>query len=171
MNRAYLLLGSNLDDRPVLLEKAKELISRHVGPILSFSSVYESEPWGFHADSPFLNQAIIVDTRLEPGDLLISLQQIENALGRRRTQAKTYQSRRIDIDILFYNDSVIHSQDLDIPHPRLHERRFALLPLCELNENHLHPGIQKTIRQLLSECGDQGKVMPFAEVPGQIRVK
>jgi len=158
MNQVYLLLGSNLEDRLELIDKARSLISRRVGAVQSESSVYETEPWGFRTKKKFLNQVVQVDTALAPAGLLETILQIEDALGRKRGPVYRYESRTIDIDILFYNNSVIHLEKLEIPHPRLHERLFALIPMSELAADLVHPEKGRTISELLQQCLDKGKV-------------
>lgn len=157
MNLVYLLLGSNLDDRATMLEKAGKALETNIGRIISSSSVYESGPWGFKAPEKFLNQVIVLETLLSPSNILLAIIQIEESMGRKRS-ANGYQSRTIDIDILFYNDRIICEPDLTIPHPHIEERRFTLLPLSELNDAMIHPACNKSIGQLLDECSDDGDV-------------
>lgn len=157
VNMVYLLLGSNLDDRQAALEKARHELSRRIGRISRVSAVYESEPWGFNSERRFLNQAVAVNTSLGPSDLLMELLSIERSLGRVRN-GNGYESRTIDIDILFYNEQVIDKEDLVVPHPRVHERMFALVPMCELAPDLVHPAFSKTILELKRECTDTVKV-------------
>ena len=157
MNRVYLLLGSNLDDRAGMLDKARRALESVIGPIISSSSIYESEPWGFKASEKFLNQVVVIETLLSPSDLLSMILQIEESMGRKRF-GNSYQSRTIDIDILFYNDRVISEPELKIPHPRIEERKFTLMPLSELNDGMIHPAFNKSIGQLLDECLDDADV-------------
>lgn len=161
MNRAYLLLGSNLNDREGLLQKASLMIAKQVGSISGQSSIYESEPWGFKASTNFLNQVLRVDTPLTPQMLLSAVAAIEHDLGRMKNSTAGYESRTMDIDILFFNQSIIEMEELKIPHPRLQERLFALIPLKELDENMIHPVNRKTIAQLIMECPDKGRVTLF----------
>jgi 2-amino-4-hydroxy-6-hydroxymethyldihydropteridine diphosphokinase len=161
MNFAYLLLGSNLDDRSALLQRAKEEISSAIGKITLESSVYESEPWGFQSDHRFLNQVVRIETEFRPGRLLSEILKIENNLGRRRSNDQGYASRLIDIDILFFNDEVITEDTLTIPHPKIPERMFTLLPLCELDRSMIHPGSRKSISDLMKECPDTLCVYPY----------
>jgi 2-amino-4-hydroxy-6-hydroxymethyldihydropteridine diphosphokinase len=159
MNKAYLLLGSNLEDRSEMIQKALVLIAERIGTILQSSSVYESDPWGFRSENRFLNQVVVVETELLPGEILAGILQIETGLGRtRQSRNAGYSSRVIDIDILFYNDEIIREAQLDIPHPRIQERMFALVPLCELNASFVHPVYQKTLHDLKSECIDRNAV-------------
>jgi len=158
MNVVYLLLGSNLDDRSALLEKARQEISSKIGRITRQSSVYESEPWGFHADKAFLNQVIRIESELDPSRILRQILAIETMLGRTRNLGQRYSSRLIDIDILFYNDEIIENDHLVIPHKGIPDRMFTLIPLSELDGSLIHPGSHKTITELIHDCKDQGAV-------------
>ena len=154
MNTVYLLLGGNMDDRAAWLEKAKDAICLSIGKIVAQSSLYESEPWGFQAEKCFLNQVVKTETDMKPAEILNEILSIENKLGRIRNNTGTYQSRTIDIDILFYNDQIITEMNLVIPHPRIQERMFTLVPLAELDQSFVHPASRKTIGQLINECTD-----------------
>lgn len=161
MNSAYLLLGSNLGDRFALLQGARKEISSTVGKISKESSVYESEPWGFHSDNKFLNQVIRIETELRPIELLTEILRIESKLGRNRIGEKGYTSRLIDIDILFYNDEIILEEKLTIPHPKIPDRMFTLLPLFEIEPYLIHPVSGKPVADLLKECKDKLVVYPY----------
>jgi 2-amino-4-hydroxy-6-hydroxymethyldihydropteridine diphosphokinase len=158
MNKAYLILGSNLGDRLELIEKSKELVKIQIGSIVKDSSLYDTEPWGFVHKNTFLNQVIYVQTSLNPHHLLEAIHKIEKSLGRIR-ENNQYNARTIDIDILLYNDWIIHSPDLKIPHPKMLERRFVLEPLNEIAAELEHPVEKKTVKQLLLECKDEMKVI------------
>lgn len=153
----YLILGGNIGDRASLLEMATKKIAMIIGEIEKVSSVYETEPWGFVHETPFLNQIIKVRTKLKPAEAMRRIIDIEKQLGREREGAQ-FTARTIDIDILFYNEKIIDTQDLTIPHPRLHKRRFVLEPLAEIDCMLIHPVLKKTIARLLSECTDTMKV-------------
>jgi len=162
MNKAYLLLGSNLDDRKGLIRKAVQLISVRIGTIIQTSSLYESEPWGFSSDTNFLNQVVYIRTDLSPSVLLREILAVEKDLGRIRSNGRQgYSSRTIDIDILFYNEEIIREEHLNIPHPGIPVRMFALVPLCELNESFVHPVCQKTLGLLKAECTDRTEVVKY----------
>lgn len=156
-NQIYLLTGGNLGDRYGLLERAKKKIVEKIGEIIKESSIYETAPWGFNSEQDFLNQVFNVSTDLSPKELLNKCFEIENELGRVR-QLEQYSSRTIDIDILFYNDEIIHEQELIIPHERLHKRRFTLEPLVEISPEYAHPKLNKTLSELLAECKDVSEV-------------
>ena len=157
MNQVYLLIGGNLNNRFELLDKAKKGISEKIGTIAKESSIYETAPWGFESEQNFLNQVLIVFTTLTPMEVLEKCQIIENNLDRVRKE-KQYTSRTMDIDILFYNDEIIHEKQLVIPHERLHQRRFTLEPLVEIAPNLLHPVLKKSLSEILKECKDNSEV-------------
>ena len=159
---AYLLLGGNQGDRIGILKKARKLISESVGEILETSMIYETAPWGFKDESKFLNQVIKVSTHLNPGKLLDILLEIEKSLGRMRGSSG-YQSRSIDIDILFYNNLVMNEENLIIPHPRIALRRFVLIPLAEIASGLIHPSFRISINELLKDCKDILEVVPYIE--------
>lgn len=148
-----ILLGSNIGDRKLALKEAKTMIDNRIGKLLVSSSLFESEPWGFKHKNYFLNQVIVIDTSLPPPDLLQELLIIEKMLGRKREKSG-YSARIIDLDILFYNNLIISEDFMRIPHPRLHERRFTLLPLNEILPDYIHPLLGKPISSLLNECED-----------------
>ncbi len=146
-----------MGDRYSLLERAKKIIVEKIGKIVKESSIYETTPWGFNSEQDFLNQVLIVSTDLSPKKVLNKCFEIEKELGRVR-QSEQYSSRTIDIDILFYNDEIIHEQELIIPHERLHERRFTMEPLVEISPEYTHPKLNKTLSELLAECEDVSEV-------------
>ena len=161
MNIVYLLLGSNLNDRSASLKQARAAISSRIGTIARESSIYESEPWGFHSEQLFLNQVIRIETNFKPLHILGEILKIENKLGRKRADNKGYKSRAIDIDILFYNNEIIKEDNLIIPHPKIPERMFTLLPLSELDRSMIHPGSLKSIEELITDCQDALNVYPY----------
>lgn len=148
-----LLLGSNFENRKEYLNQASELIEKKIGRIVLRSSVYETEPWGFIHSDFFLNQVVCLESSPEPEILMRNLMQIETYLGRKRT-GQEYSSRLIDLDILFYGDRIIKSKHLKIPHPRLHLRKFTLIPLNELFQDFIHPELGISIKELLEACND-----------------
>lgn len=170
MSKATLLIGGNLGDRVAIFESARETIAKEVGPILKISSLYESESWGFIADKIFLNQAIQVETNLTPHELLVRLKEIEKGHGREVNNAEGYSSRLLDVDILFYNDEELEDKDLIIPHPRLHKRKFALLPLREVMCNYIHPKLNKTVNAMLNECDDQSEVKQYGIIENSVAI-
>ena len=156
MITAYLLTGSNLGDRNEFLDKALEKIKAKAGQVLAVSSIFESAPWGKTDQPSFLNQAIKLSTALSPIDLLKVLLNIETELGRIR--AEKYGPRLIDIDILLYGDLCLQEDQLQLPHPQLPNRRFALLPLLELSPELVHPESGIPFKVLLNNCPDAGSV-------------
>jgi 2-amino-4-hydroxy-6-hydroxymethyldihydropteridine diphosphokinase len=164
MNRAYLLTGGNMGDRTANLREAIGLVNTMVGKVTGQSSVYETKAWGNTEQPDFLNQVLVVETALSATELMNRLMQIEAEMGRMREEK--YGPRKIDIDILFYNDDIIRTANLTIPHPRLHLRNFTLEPLFELAPHLLHPVLGKTIAQLFAESPDTLNVKKFsAETP------
>jgi len=159
----FLLPGSNIRPRTIYLKKAAELINSSVGLITMASSLYESEPWGFDAPVPFLNQVLCVETTMEPMKVLEKTQAIERKLGRATKSNGMYVSRTLDIDILFFDDRVIDLPELTIPHAQISNRRFTLMPLAEITPQKEHPVLKKTCSQLLDTCLDNGKVWKFKE--------
>lgn len=159
MNEAYLLTGGNVGNRLAYLSKTKEEIEKRCGRILKESSVYETAAWGKEDQEAFLNQVLKIETNLDPEELLKTILQIEEYLGRKRELK--YGPRTIDIDILFFNEAVINQHSLKIPHPQMQNRRFVLAPLNEIASDKLHPSLHKTIAQLLAECPDPLAVNKF----------
>ena len=149
MATAYIGIGSNLGNREKNLEISLGLIREKAGAIITESEVIESEPWGFEADTHFLNMVARLVTDLNPRALLASLMEIETEMGRKRS-SKGYQSRIIDLDILLYDDLVIETGDLIIPHPQLHRRLFVLEPLSEIDPGLMHPVFKKTVSDLIT---------------------
>lgn len=142
-----------MGDRDSNLALAQRYLSENSVEILSSSSIYESEAWGKQDQQSFLNQAVIVKSKLAPKELLHTLLAIEKKIGRVRKEK--WGERIIDIDILFIEDQVINEPELVVPHPYIQERRFALLPLVELASNELHPVDQKSMDSLLDACEDE----------------
>ena len=160
MKNVFLGIGTNLGNREDNLEAAIKRIEETIGPVLKYSSIYETEPWGFKAEDQFLNMVIIVNTDLSPSFLLEQILNVESAFGRVRSTER-YSSRLIDIDILLYEDIIIYDQNLKIPHPLLDKRRFVLEPLCEIAPGVIHPILNKTMLELLQVCEDRSNVIIF----------
>ncbi len=154
--KAILLLGSNLGDRNGFLQSAISEIQSNKLLLRSKSSIYETAPWGKESKNGYLNQAVIIETSLQPHVLLEVLQKIEIDLG--RTRNIRWEDRVIDIDILLYESEIIHSPTLTIPHPEMQNRRFALIPICEIANDWVHPVFQNTMIELLMKCSDKGAV-------------
>ncbi|MEY3052639.1 MAG: hypothetical protein RLY31_2424 [Bacteroidota bacterium] len=157
---AYLLLGANLGDRFATFEAARHLLATDIGHIRQVSALYETAPWGVSDQPAYLNQALELETALSAETLLVCLQAVEQKLGRQRKIR--WESRKIDIDILFFGRSVIDRPELVIPHPRLHERRFALAPLLDIAADLVHPVFGRTVRSLWEELEDP---LPVTRLP------
>ena len=152
MNISYLLIGGNQGDRLARLATARNFITAAGGQILLASALYETAPWGRTEQPDFINQALQVATDKDASAWLLTLLDIEEKMGRRRQEK--YGPRIIDIDILFFNNSIVHEPGLTIPHPEIQNRRFALTPLEEIAPFLIHPVLGTTIRELLAECTD-----------------
>ena len=146
---AFLGLGANLGNRRKQLFSAIKHLTEKAGNIPAFSDFYETTPWGYLSPYPFLNAAVKLETSLSPYELLSVTQQIECELGRTtKSNGRHYADRTIDIDILLYDELILQTPELVLPHPLLHERLFVLQPLVEIAPNILHPVINKTITEL-----------------------
>jgi 2-amino-4-hydroxy-6-hydroxymethyldihydropteridine diphosphokinase len=163
MSPLYLLIGGNQGNRQQIINNATNLIQQRIGFVAVSSHIYETEPWGDFQDpntQPFLNIALLVHTNLTPLQALSSALLIEKELGRQRiglpssSELRTYSSRPIDIDLIFFGNLVINTPTLTLPHPRMHLRRFVLKPLCDIAPDYIHPLFNKTLNTLLSECTD-----------------
>ncbi|MFT3946122.1 MAG: 2-amino-4-hydroxy-6-hydroxymethyldihydropteridine diphosphokinase [Agriterribacter sp.] len=152
MNTAYLLTGGNIGDRKQNLEDAAAALAKEAGNVTALSGIYETAAWGKTDQPSFLNQCVGIETSLAPMDLLHIIMGIEKKMGRYREEK--YGPRIIDIDILLYNGDIIDEPSLQIPHPQLVNRRFALAPLAEIASTVIHPVFNKTISELLFECKD-----------------
>lgn len=162
MNTILILQGSNMGERYQMLEESRKQIALKIGAVNLVSKMYESEPWGFESDVWFLNRVLQVQTELDAFHVLCQLLEIEKQLGRiRNPESKSYSSRTIDLDILFFNQEIIHSPELEVPHPKIHLRKFTLLPLCDLVPEWIHPESLLTAKQLLENCKDETLVKNF----------
>lgn len=157
MAEVYLSLGSNQGDRLHALVEASQLVDSDVGKVTLNSAVVESEPWGFNSDTPFYNLVLKVETELLPEQVLEKILDIEMKMGRIRS-GKAYRNRIIDIDILFYDQEVIVLENLQVPHPLIHQRRFVLQPLATIASGFVHPVLKQTIIELLYKLDDTGNV-------------
>ena len=159
MERCYILFGSNMGDKEAIFVQAGLLINNRCGKVIQVSAAYESEPWGFEAEEWFLNRVIVVETELAPDEMLRQLLDIERVLGRvRYPEMHGYASRTADLDILYFGNRVAVSDSLILPHPRLHLRRFAVVPLCEVASELMHPVFHLTQAELLERCPDGSEV-------------
>jgi 2-amino-4-hydroxy-6-hydroxymethyldihydropteridine diphosphokinase len=158
MKRAiYLCIGGNLGEREANLEEAIDFIGFNFGDVVAVSSIYESEPWGMSDVPNFLNQVVHLQSELTDKELLVEIADLEEFFGRERS-SQGYVSREMDIDVLFIDEEVISTETLQVPHPRMSERRFVLEPLAEIAPRFIHPELKQSIEVLLKACTDQGKV-------------
>jgi len=160
MNIVFLQLGSNLGDRELLLKDAITAIENRIGDVVKFSKIYESAPWRVEGQENYLNQILKVRSTLLANEVLSIVLDIEKQLGRIRLEK--WGERLIDIDIIFYNDSIIETPDLCVPHKYLHERMFVLIPLHNIAPDMVHPKYNKTIEELLKVCKDTELVNEYA---------
>lgn len=158
-NKVYLLLGSNMGNRLSFLEQARKYIAKKLGEITKTSAIYETAAWGKENQAAFLNQVVVVESEEEAAKVLQLILVIEQEIGRKRLEK--WGERIIDIDILLYNDAIIETENLVVPHPYLHLRRFTLLPLAELAADMVHSKLGKSIGELLAECDDVLEVRVF----------
>jgi 2-amino-4-hydroxy-6-hydroxymethyldihydropteridine diphosphokinase len=159
MHKTYLLLGSNQGNSKIQLTKATRQIEKQIGGIIRQSSLYSTAAWGNINQPDFLNQVIIVETKLSAQQIMQTILKIEEEMGRIRTVKNA--PRIIDIDILFFNKEIITQPDLAVPHPQIQNRRFVLVPLNQLSPLLKHPVLNKTIHQLLINCPDKLNVKKF----------
>ena len=155
----HIILGSNLGDREMQLRNARSLLAARAGTIKAESRMYETQPWGVEDQPWFLNQAIALISEKEPLDLLAICKNIEAELG--RLPGEQWHARHIDIDMVLAESTVLQHPDLTLPHPRMHERNFVLIPLMEIAAYKIHPVFGKTIEELFFECRDIGEVYIF----------
>jgi len=148
-----------MGDKLGYLLKAKFSIQRKIGHIQTLSQVYETEAWGKTEQATFYNQVILVRTEMTAHEVLNTIHEIESQLGRQRTEH--WGPRTIDIDILFYENEIINTPKLTLPHPRLHERNFVLVPLMEIASDFTHPILNKNIKELHELCPDKLLVTPM----------
>jgi 2-amino-4-hydroxy-6-hydroxymethyldihydropteridine diphosphokinase len=161
MNRLFLITGGNIGDRKTNLETAAALIQKQIGKIMRLSAIYETEAWGITNQPAFYNQVLEIETLLSAREVLDLILKIEEQMGRKRSIKNA--ARNIDIDILFFNNEIINEHNLTIPHPEIINRRFVLLPLLELEPQKIHPVLNKSIQELLSETKDKLEAIPVVD--------
>ena len=153
-HQVILSLGSNQGKKLINIEKCIDLLHNEVGTIVKVSSLYESKSWGFESDD-FYNCAVLMHTNFSPNKLLKKIVKVENKLGRVRDNSLGYQARIIDVDIITFDNEIIQTENLEIPHPFLKDRKFVLLPMRELISNWKHPKDNLSISEILSNCQDK----------------
>lgn len=158
---AYVIGGGNMGDTTVGLREVLAMLGLRAGKVLRTSGLYQTEPWGFTAEQPFLNQVIELQTQLSPHNLLSVLQELERILGRVRNPGTEYISRTIDLDILLYDQQIVESPSLSIPHPLMQERMFVLTPLCDLIPGYIHPILKESVEELRKKCTDRHRVEQY----------
>jgi len=161
---AYIGIGSNVGDREANCRKAIELLAE-AGRIVGISSLYRTEPVGYHEQEDFINAVAAVETDRTPADLLQVCNAIEDRLGRKR--GLRWGPRTADLDILLYGSQVVNQPGLAIPHPRMAVRKFVLIPLAEIAPDAVNPQLHRTAEQLLDELNDRHIVMKCTQVPGR----
>ncbi|MCI7285836.1 MAG: 2-amino-4-hydroxy-6-hydroxymethyldihydropteridine diphosphokinase [Parabacteroides sp.] len=154
MALVYLGLGTNIGNKRKNMVTAAALLAERAGDVLSLSSFYETEPWGFASENTFLNAALELETDCSPMELLRLTQQIEREMGRTQKSDGSYHDRIIDIDILLYGNEVVHHEDLVVPHPLMQQRLFVMQPLAEIAPSLVHPVLQKSMYDLYMDLLD-----------------
>ncbi len=155
-NKIVLSIGSNQGDRKTLIQKAIEAINQEVATVILVSKLYESPSWGFKSE-PFYNCAVLVHTAKSASKVLQSILKIEKKLGRIRSEEKGYKSRTVDIDIISFNNEIIESATLNVPHPQMQNRLFVLLPMRDLQTEFIHPVLKQTLTELIANCSDENE--------------
>jgi 2-amino-4-hydroxy-6-hydroxymethyldihydropteridine diphosphokinase len=154
VSSVYLSIGSNLGDRFLNIQQTIELIEETIGDVITCSSLYENPPLGFEAEELFYNCCLVLQTTLTPEEVLIKTQQIEKQIGRKKKTDLCYESRLIDIDILYFDQLIYTSDKIIIPHLKLSERKFVLVPMKEIAADFIDPKLNLSITELVEKCLD-----------------
>ncbi len=158
----YLSLGSNLGDRLGYLQQAASLLGAHQEiSIVATSSFYETEPWQMDSENWFVNAIVQILTSLSPENLLAECQRVETQLGRKRNGENVYTDRTIDIDILFYDNQILNTPTLTIPHPYFYKRAFLIVPMLEIAQDFIHPALNKTVSEIYDELENPEMVVLY----------
>jgi len=156
MALVYFGLGTNLGDKENNLQSAIDKIKKRIGKVLFQSAFHVSAPWGFKSENSFLNAVIAVETEHSPLSIIEETQSIEKEIGRKKkSSGGVYSDRLIDIDILLYDNLILHTDNLDIPHPLMTERAFVMKPLCEIAPELIIPGTEKSVQRFCEELNDE----------------
>ncbi|MBF0464569.1 MAG: 2-amino-4-hydroxy-6-hydroxymethyldihydropteridine diphosphokinase [Nitrospirae bacterium] len=147
--QSFISIGSNIGDRKANCTRAVQLLNSNDIVVKAVSGMYETKPWGVTSQPDFINMCVEIETTLQPTELLAVLKEIEKIMGRK--ESARWGPRVIDLDIVFYGQEIINTQNLQIPHPHMHERDFVLIPLSELAPRMLHPVLNKTVEELLRQ--------------------
>ncbi len=154
MHKVFLGIGGNIGNKPQNFMRAYQLIDQKLGKITVKSSVYETPPWGFHSENKFWNQVLCIETIFEAEELLWRIKEIEESFGL-KSKEERFTDREMDVDILYFDDDFYESKGLIIPHPRIQERKFVLVPLVEIAPDFKHPLLRMTNLTLLENCHDE----------------
>jgi 2-amino-4-hydroxy-6-hydroxymethyldihydropteridine diphosphokinase len=157
MHQVFLGIGGNTGNKQDNFDKVYTFIKNELGEVLRSSSVYETSPWGFQSEDNFWNQVLVVETEYSPEELLQKVAKIENWLGRERGTTG-YTSRKMDIDILYFDELVIETENLTIPHPQIANRLFVLVPLAEIAPEFVHPLLKITTLEMVENCPDKSEI-------------
>lgn len=158
MHKVFLGIGGNIGNKRFNFDKVVKIIEKELGQIIKSSSVYETPPWGFETKDNFWNQVLIIETIFSPDKILEKINKIEKQFGRKR-ESIIYDSREMDIDILYYDDDFIETETLIIPHPKMHLRKFVLVPLNEIAPELKHPLLRFSNMQMLENCKDESVIL------------
>ena len=162
MHQVFLSIGGNLGNKRANFDKVYTHIQNELGCIILRSSVYETPPWGFDSEDSFWNQVLCIETLLNPSEILEKIKNIDAAFGRKRI-SEGYSSREMDVDILYFEDKIIETENLTIPHPLLHKRLFVVVPLAEIVPDWVHPVLKLTSVEMLNNCEDKSEIKKVSE--------
>jgi 2-amino-4-hydroxy-6-hydroxymethyldihydropteridine diphosphokinase len=162
MHQVFLSIGGNLGNKRANFDKVYTHIQNELGCIVLRSSVYETAPWGFDSEDPFWNQILVIETHLNPSEIIERIAKIDAVFGRKRI-SEGYSSREMDVDILYYDSEIINAENLTIPHPMLYKRLFVLVPLAEIAPDFVHPVLKLTSIEMLNNCQDNSEIRKLSE--------
>ena len=157
MHKVFLAIGGNIGNKALNFQKVHILIAEKIGTISLHSSIYETSAWGFESADYFWNKVLEVRSSLSATEILEKIREIDLIFGRKRSESG-YQSREMDIDILYFDDKIIQTENLTIPHPLLHKRLFVLVPLAEIASDFVHPVLKLSSLEMLKICDDKSVI-------------